>query len=114
MKLRCPPARLRQALAAAMSCGAVMSAGAQAAGQWPGPQALFQRTCAYCHDQRIAKGIGPELMGRQLPVALINAIVRRGAGAMPAFPYAQVGAAELEGLAQWIHDSPAPPAEVGR
>lgn len=78
---------------------------AQAAGQWKEPAVLFQRTCAYCHDQSLVKGVGPELLARGLPVDVITLIVRRGVGAMPAFPEAQIAPSELAALAAWIRDS---------
>ena len=81
------------------------AAQAQAAGQWKDPATLFQRTCAYCHDQSLVKGVGPELLARGLPAEVITVFVRHGAGAMPAFPEAQIAPAELAALAAWIRDS---------
>ncbi len=81
------------------------AAQAQAAGQWKEPAGLFKRTCAYCHDQSLVKGVGPELLARGLPVEVTTLIVRRGVGAMPAFPEAQIAPAEVAALAAWIRDS---------
>lgn len=96
----------------AMYCAVLMvgntapNAQAQAAGQWRDPATLFQKTCAYCHDQSLVKGIGPELLGRGLSAAAVAYFVRHGAGAMPAFPDAQISSAELAQLGQWIAQSP--------
>ena len=82
------------------------TAHAQAAGQWKDPATLFKSTCAYCHDQSLVKGIGPELLGRGLPAATVAHFVRHGVGAMPAFPEAQISPSELAQLGAWIAQSP--------
>jgi mono/diheme cytochrome c family protein len=89
-----------------LAAGAAGSAQAQAAGQWRDAATLFKSTCAYCHDQSLVKGIGPELLGRGLPAAAVAYFVRHGSGAMPAFPEAQLSTAELTQLGNWIAKSP--------
>ena len=99
--MKTPTTPLTLALLLALPGGAQ----AQSAGQWKEPAALFKRTCAYCHDQSLVKGVGPELLARGLPVEVTTLIVRRGVGAMPAFPEAQIAPNELAALAAWIRDS---------
>ena len=41
----------------------------------------YAKVCSYCHD----KGIGPAIVGRQLPTVYIENVVRHGFRAMPSF-----------------------------
>lgn len=71
------------------------------------PEAIYARTCGYCHGARVA----PVIRGRKLPVELITAYVRGGQRAMPAFRPTEITNAELAALAQWIKASKADPKE---
>lgn len=97
--------RLIRSLLLAQLIGISLSCQAQVAGQWKSPQVLFAKTCAYCHDLSQVVGVGPEILGRQLPVEVISFMVRRGKGAMPAFPESQISPSELAALASMIRDS---------
>ena len=74
------------------------------------PEFLYDRACGYCHGHNV----GPLIRGRQLPAAVVAAIVRSGNGAMPAFRPTEITNAELTALAQWIEQSEADPAEHGQ
>ncbi len=93
------------ALALASTAGFVTGARAQAAGQWRGPEHVWESTCGYCHGA----GVAPELRGRGLPPALIKKIVREGYAAMPPFHPSELGDQDLAALADWIAKSQAPP-----
>lgn len=70
-------------------------------------QQVWADTCTYCH----ANGIGPELRGRQLPPAMIQAFARFGVRQMPAFRESEISDSELTTLANWLSQQPAPTAE---
>jgi mono/diheme cytochrome c family protein len=98
------PAWKRLALAALLFASSATSM-AQVAGQWKNPEFLFKRTCAYCHDQSVVKGVGPEILGRNLSAEMVVAFMRAGPNAMPAFSEAQISPAEAQALGVWIRDS---------
>ncbi|MGE6191091.1 c-type cytochrome [Pseudomonas aeruginosa] len=70
-------------------------------------QQVWADTCAYCH----LNGIGPALLGRQLPPAMVQALARYGSRQMPAFRNSEISDAELTALADWISQQPAPTKE---
>ncbi|WPN49686.1 MULTISPECIES: c-type cytochrome [unclassified Pseudomonas] len=70
-------------------------------------QQVWADTCTYCHSN----GIGPELRGRQLPPAMIQAFARFGVRQMPAFRDSEISDSELATLANWISQQPATTAE---
>lgn len=74
------------------------------------PQFIYDRTCGYCHGHNVA----PIILGRQLPAAVVAALVRSGQGAMPAFKPTEITNQELAALAQWISQSDADPQEHGQ
>ena len=74
------------------------------------PEYLYQRTCGYCHGHNVA----PIIRGRNLPPAVIAALVRSGQGAMPAFKPTEITNTELQALAQWLSTAPADPREHGQ
>lgn len=90
-------------LAAAALAGAAPSAPPRA------PEAVYAKTCGYCHGQHVA----PIIRGRGLPPELIALYVRRGQRAMPAFRPTEISDAELAMLAKWINASKADPKEKG-
>ncbi|MEO5707915.1 MAG: cytochrome c [Alteraurantiacibacter sp.] len=88
-----------EAMAAAL---ALTTGGAQAQATYEitprDPQVIYDRTCGYCHGHNV----GPILLGRRLPAAVVSAIVRSGNGAMPAFRPTEITDVELAALATWI------------
>ncbi|MCY1274614.1 4-cresol dehydrogenase [hydroxylating] cytochrome c subunit [compost metagenome] len=70
-------------------------------------QQVWADTCAYCH----VSGIGPALLGRQLPPAMIQVLARYGSRQMPAFRDSEISDAELTALADWISQQPDLPKE---
>lgn len=74
------------------------------------PEYLYRRTCGYCHGHNVA----PIIRGRNLPPAVIAAMVRSGQGAMPAFKPTEITETELQALAQWLSTAPADPQEHGQ
>lgn len=77
---------------------------AQSAGEWRGPQHLWDALCAYCHGA----GVSLQLLGMQLPAPLIAEVTRRGLKAMPPFAPTQISDAELAALAEWVSRSEPP------
>lgn len=73
------------------------------------PEAIYAKTCGYCHGARVA----PVIRGRKLPVEVITSCVRSGPRAMPAFRPTEISNAELAALAKWISTSKADPKEIG-
>ncbi len=65
---------------------------------------IYASTCHYCHDT----GVGPILLGRQLPASYVAHRVRNGFNAMPSFKPSEIGVSDLESLAQWISLSAQP------
>jgi mono/diheme cytochrome c family protein len=74
------------------------------------PSAIYATTCGYCHGANV----GPIILGRHLPAASIEAVVRHGPNAMPAFRPTEVTDAELHALARWIESSAAATTEHGQ
>lgn len=92
-------------LALVLATGPVTGARAQSAGQWRGPEHMWESACGYCHGA----GVAPELRGRGLPPSLIRKIAREGYAAMPAFHPSEFSDQDLAALADWIAKSQAPP-----
>jgi mono/diheme cytochrome c family protein len=80
------------------------------AGQWDDPQQMYDATCGGCHGA----GVGPHLLGQDLPEPYIQYVGRNGLRAMPPFRVTDYTDAELAKLATWINSQPAsaPPAPV--
>ena len=77
---------------------------AQSAGQWQGPEQIWEASCAYCHGTTHA----PELRGRRVPAEMVRRFIRRGAPGMPAFHFSEISDLELKVLAEWIEMSKTP------
>lgn len=73
------------------------------------PEALYAKTCGYCHGQHVA----PIIRGRGLPPEVIKHYVRSGPRGMVAFRPTEISDAELEALAKWLNASRADPKEKG-
>jgi len=92
---------------ALLTLGALLAAApvtAQSAGQWQGPEQIWNATCGYCHGA----GVAPELRGRKLDPQASAFIARNGAPGMPAFKPSEINDAELDQLARWIALAPIP------
>jgi mono/diheme cytochrome c family protein len=74
------------------------------------PEAVYAKTCGYCHGQHVA----PLIRGRSIPADMTMQIVRRGQRAMPAFRPTEISNAELKALAVWLKASKADPKEHGQ
>ncbi|MCY1672057.1 cytochrome c [Novosphingobium sp. SL115] len=74
------------------------------------PEAIYAKTCGYCHGQHVA----PIIRGRGLPPEIITQYVRTGPRAMPAFRPTEISDAELKALAKWVSTSKADPKEHGQ
>lgn len=90
-------------LTAAALLLACLNTGAAAQAVGKGPQ-YYQKICAKCHEA----GVGPALLGRELPEATILYMVRHGFNAMPAFRQTDIDDATLKDLAAYLSKSPAP------
>jgi mono/diheme cytochrome c family protein len=77
---------------------------AQSAGQWQGPQHIWNASCAYCHGTTHA----PELLGREVSAEVVRRFIRQGAPGMPAFHSSEISDQELDALAEWIETSKTP------
>lgn len=100
-----PALRLTAALTLAL--GASVAA-AQDAAPKVAPDAgkrFYEKVCARCHEA----GIGPMLLGRELPPVLITTIARSGRNAMPAFRISDVDDQTLEAVAAFVSTSKAKP-----
>lgn len=71
---------------------------------------VYSSTCGYCHG----RNVGPVILGRSLPVPAIEAVVRNGLNAMPAFRPSEISDAELAAVAAWVSTSAANPQEHGK
>lgn len=74
------------------------------------PEAIYRTTCGYCHGHNV----GPIILGRQIPASTVQAMVRSGRGAMPAFRPTEITTAELAALGRWIERSERNPKEHGK
>ena len=71
---------------------------ADANGNWQDGKEVYEKTCAYCHEQ----GIGPKIKGYgRLPADIIKT-VRSGRNAMPAFRRTEIDDAALAKVAEYI------------
>jgi mono/diheme cytochrome c family protein len=64
-------------------------------------QQVFMRHCTQCHNGG-AGSLGPALNNKPLPNLLIRLQVRRGLGAMPAFPADKISDAQLDDLVAYL------------
>lgn len=81
-------------------------AAADGDGVWKGGENVYAKVCGHCHEA----GVGPVIKGRQLPPEYIQAIVRNGMRAMPAFPASYIDDKSLQQVGEYIQKSPAPAA----
>jgi mono/diheme cytochrome c family protein len=71
---------------------------------------VYASSCGYCHG----RNVGPVILGRGLPAPAIEAIVRNGLNAMPAFRPSEISDAELAAVAAWVSVSAANLQEHGK
>jgi mono/diheme cytochrome c family protein len=62
---------------------------------------VFMQHCHQCHPKGEA-GLGPSLNDKPLPGFLVRLQVRRGLGAMPAFPAEEISSEELDALITYM------------
>ncbi|MFK0090481.1 c-type cytochrome [Pseudomonas sp. NPDC090755] len=98
---------VRRTVNACLALPLLLLAGTAAAdgdGVWKGGENVYAKVCGHCHEAQV----GPALKGRQLPPPYINAIVRNGFRAMPAFPASFIDDNALQQVAEYLSASPAP------
>lgn len=115
-----PTPRRRKRLTVAIATSAVTMIGLLAAqGCSPvkasatrSPEQIYGASCKYCHGHMVAPGVrvAPDLLGRKLDPEAIKGFVRNGPAGMLSFREADISNRELDALARWISESPAPPA----
>ena len=74
------------------------------------PEQVYSAVCGYCHG----RNVGPVILGRHVPAATAEMMVRHGMNAMPAFRPAEITTAELKALALWVEKSAPDPKEKGQ
>jgi len=62
---------------------------------------LFMHNCHQCHPNGNT-GVGPALIDKPLPAALIKAQIRAGLGKMPAFPPEKLSDAQTDAIARYV------------
>lgn len=86
--------------------GAVAAEAASPAGfKWKDGAEVYAKVCVYCHEDG---KVGPRLLGRALPPAYVQMVVRNGNRAMPAFRSAEIDDDSLAKLADFIFRQKAP------
>ena len=62
---------------------------------------LFQRFCYKCHPNGEA-GLGPALNNKAMPEFAVEAQIRKGVGAMPAFGHHVISDADVRAIADYV------------
>ena len=88
-------------LAAAAAFVATGHANADSTGKWQSSQEIYDKVCGYCHEANV----GPVITGRNLMPEYIQAIVRNGNRAMPAFRESEINDAALAGVVKLVSSS---------
>jgi len=86
------------------TAAAVIAAGqanADSPGKWQSSQEIYDKVCGYCHEANV----GPVITGRNLMPEYIQAIVRNGNRAMPAFRESEIDDAALAGVVKLVSTS---------
>ena len=68
---------------------------------WKDGAEIYSKICAYCHEERV----GPRIRKRELPPEYIQAVVRSGNRAMPAFRPSEIDDDSLKKLAEYISNN---------
>lgn len=66
---------------------------------------FYEKVCSRCHET----GIGPVLLGRDLPPIFFTTMARLGRGAMPAFRISDVDDETLQAVAEYLSKTKAKP-----
>jgi mono/diheme cytochrome c family protein len=88
-------------LATAAALVAAGHANADSSGKWQSSQEIYDKVCGYCHEANV----GPVITGRNLMPEYIQAIVRNGNRAMPAFRESEINDAALAGVVKLVSSS---------
>jgi mono/diheme cytochrome c family protein len=88
-------------LATAAALVAAGHANADSSGKWQSSQEIYSKVCGYCHEANV----GPVITGRNLMPEYIQAIVRNGNRAMPAFRESEINDAALAGVVKLVSTS---------
>jgi 4-cresol dehydrogenase (hydroxylating) cytochrome subunit len=88
-------------LAVAAALVAAGHANADSTGKWQNSQEVYNKVCGYCHEANV----GPVITGRNLMPEYIQAIVRNGNRAMPAFRESEINDAALAGVVKLVSTS---------
>ena len=97
--MNCP--YLIRLLATAAALVAAGHANADSTGKWQSSQEIYSKVCGYCHEANV----GPVITGRNLMPEYIQAIVRNGNRAMPAFRESEINDAALAGVVKLVSTS---------
>ena len=81
--------------------GAAGHANADSTGKWQSSQEIYDKVCGYCHEANV----GPVITGRNLMPEYVQAIVRNGNRAMPAFRESEINDAALAGVVKLVSTS---------
>jgi mono/diheme cytochrome c family protein len=103
--MKCP--YLIRLLATAVAVIAAGQANADSTGKWQNSREIYDKVCGYCHEANV----GPVITGRNLMPEYIQAIVRNGNRAMPAFRESEIDDAALAGVVKLVSTSPAAAAK---
>lgn len=68
---------------------------------------VFFESCNSCHPHGEG-GLGPALHNKPLPSPMIRLQVRKGMGAMPAFPVEKISSADLDALLAYLLEMQTP------
>lgn len=90
--------RVLAAVAALVAAG---HANADSTGKWQNSREVYDKVCGYCHEANV----GPVITGRNLMPEYIQAIVRNGNRAMPAFRESEIDDAALAGVVKLVSTS---------
>lgn len=80
---------------------APVAGGAQSAGDWQGPEHVWEASCGFCHGTPVA----PDIRQMGLPAAVIAEVVRNGAPGMPPIHPSELNEEELAALIEWIRSA---------
>lgn len=103
--IKSPNVRLALCFSLFLSLTLSLPSHADGTGTWANGEETYKKVCAYCHEA----GVGPYLLGRQFPAAVIEYMARNGLRAMPAMKPSFIDDAALKSVAEYIEKSKAGP-----
>ena len=83
---------------AAVAEGTSAATAEPTASGWRDGAQVYANVCGHCHES----GVGPAILGRQLPTILVTTVVRRGSRAMPAFRPSEIDDEALARVADFV------------